>query len=445
MESSSSKADVIKPVLLKAGIPLALSVAGFIFARIIANRRLNHEVSSVEIPVSPLEPDSQEEFRGEGSHNSTSSTSGEDEEKIVASSHIMDMIRSSEIQERTAYEEEILGLRTRIEEFQKREWELERQFLRFCDIKEQESVLMELRNMLLLENFYVEFLDREISSMEAENERVQKIVMEYLRVVEQLVHWKSQNGLLQRKVKRLLRKTKGQDKLLREKDLKIEAKDAEIKRNVELLEERSNVIKKLEDEARELKSLTDQLQEQKNELSKKLELAENAHSSISKTEEERITMEDYNQLENEYEQVQKERATEIKELIYLRWCNACLRYELKRNQLLQEYIHENKDHLEEEFEGVGEMVGFKIEKQLDGQALMDQGEPCSDAATGGQVCSKRQKLLKKFKKWVDGSEKMKPKLDAKEKHESKCFGGHSVSDEVQGEHLVHARKSCSSA
>ena len=73
------------------------------------------------------------------------------------------------------------------------------------------------------------------------------------------------------------------------------------------------------------------------------------------TEEEEITIEDYNQLANEYEQVQKERAAEHKELIYLRWCNECLRYELKRYQLLQEYIQENKDHLEQEYEGVGEI------------------------------------------------------------------------------------------
>lgn len=160
------------------------------------------------------------------------------------------------------------------------------------------------------------------------------------------------------------------------------------------------------------------------------------------SEEEAVTVEEYNQLENEYEQVQEDRAAELKELIYLRWCNACLRYELKRYQLLQDYIQENKDHLEQESEEVGEIVGLRVEQQLNGPALMEQGEPCLGATTSGQVCSKRQKLLKKFKKWVEGSEKMKSKLDEKEKHESKCFGRHPVSDE--GEHLVPARRSCSS-
>ncbi|XVF55601.1 hypothetical protein PTKIN_Ptkin06aG0049100 [Pterospermum kingtungense] len=118
MESSSSKAEVIRPVFLKGGIPLTLSVAGFIYARIIAKRRVNvnHEASSVEALVSPLEIDFPEEFIGEGKRNSMSSTCGEYKEKIVTSTNIMNMIRSSEIQDRNAYEEEILSLRTRVEE-----------------------------------------------------------------------------------------------------------------------------------------------------------------------------------------------------------------------------------------------------------------------------------------------------------------------------------------
>ncbi|XWS55923.1 hypothetical protein CRYUN_Cryun09bG0041800 [Craigia yunnanensis] len=98
MENSSSKAEVIKPVLLKAGIPIALSPAGVIYAKIIAKRRINPGASSIESPVSPLETYSLEEFRGEGSLNSTFSTCGEDEEQIGTIIHFMNLIRSSEIQ-----------------------------------------------------------------------------------------------------------------------------------------------------------------------------------------------------------------------------------------------------------------------------------------------------------------------------------------------------------
>lgn len=153
---------------------------------------------------------------------------------------------------------------------------------------------------------------------------------------------------------------------------------------------------------------------------------------VFKSAEEGISREEYEKLANEYEQVEKERSDELKELTYLRWCNACLRYELKRYQLLQEYIQGSKDQLEQDFEEGGDSVGFRIEEQLGSPKRV---EPRFGAAKGGEVSSKRQKLLKKFKKLVDG----------KGKHEKKCFGRLSVCDEMQDqEHVVHARNSCSS-
>ncbi|CAL2273274.1 unnamed protein product [Prunus armeniaca] len=53
MESSTSKVEVIiKPMLLKAGIPLALYVAGFICAKLMAKRSLNpKEISEADDQV----------------------------------------------------------------------------------------------------------------------------------------------------------------------------------------------------------------------------------------------------------------------------------------------------------------------------------------------------------------------------------------------------------
>ena len=64
--------------------------------------------------------------------------------------------------------------------------------------------------------------------------------------------------------------------------MKIEDTEAEILRNCDELETRSNFIRKLEEEVRELHKIMDQMQEEKNELLNKLELAENSASSISK-------------------------------------------------------------------------------------------------------------------------------------------------------------------
>lgn len=154
-------------------------------------------------------------------------------------------------------------------------------------------------------------------------------------------------------------------------------------------------------------------------------------------------MEDYDRVSNELEQLQKDRAAEVKELIYLRWSNACLRHELMKNREHQEQI-QRKDHLEIDFEGNLLVENYESEQELEGM-IMEQNGDCFDTATGEQVHSKRRKLLQRLRRWVEGSEnKGKAKLidHEKESHEVKCFRRHSVSDESE-EHL-EARRSCSS-
>ncbi|CAB4314631.1 unnamed protein product [Prunus armeniaca] len=92
---------------------------------------------------------------------------------------------------------------------------------------------------------HVEFLNREVSSIEAESQMLENLVVEYLRVLEQLEYWKSENGFLQRKVKKLLRKGRRQSQTIREQDLKLEAREAEVLRIYDALETRTKVIKKL--------------------------------------------------------------------------------------------------------------------------------------------------------------------------------------------------------
>ena len=161
-----------------------------------------------------------------------------------------------------------------------------------------------------------------------------------------------------------------------------------------------------------------------------------------------ITVEDYNQLVCELKQLQNDRSTEVQELIYLRWCNACLRHELTRmNQEHQEQLEERKNQLKLNFSGSREIEDFEFDHESDG-TISGHDEPCFDSKIGHHTHahSKRRnlKLIEKFKRWVEGSEKRKQKLDEKEEHEFKCFGKHSVSDSAEEGHLP-PRKSCSSA
>ncbi|KAH7512067.1 hypothetical protein FEM48_Zijuj12G0051100 [Ziziphus jujuba var. spinosa] len=445
MESSTSKVEIMKPMILKAGIPLALSVAGFVCAKIIARRSVAKE-SLLETQMSNSKIDSELGDEEESFHSfcSTSLPSMEYEKPMITDTNFMNSIERLENRYEPNLKEEIFGLRQRLEDLQMKECELEMKFIRFCDLKEQESLLMQLKNTLLLEMSHVELLDREISSMEAEKKRLETLVVEYLRVLEQLEFWKSKNGFLHRKVKKLLRKVRAQSSLIKEQDLQIGAKERQLFRTQDELETSRNIIKKLKDEVSELKMKFDQQQEEKNGLLEKLELAEKSPQSISKVEAEGITMEDYNRLRNELEQLQKDQAAETEELIYLRWSNACLRHELMKNQEHdQEQNQKIKvDHLELDFERNLVIENYESEQELQGMMLERNGH-CFDSPTSEQVHSKRKKLLQRLRKWVEGSEKGKEKLDEKDRHEVKCFRKHSVSEESE-EHL-QPRRSCSSA
>lgn len=158
-----------------------------------------------------------------------------------------------------------------------------------------------------------------------------------------------------------------------------------------------------------------------------------------------IKKEDYNQLVNELKQLHKDRAAEIAELTSLRWTNACLRHELMKSHE-QQQIEEQGNHLVLELERNGEIRECGLDHQKDGLVLGHGKEPCLGGAPGShQACPKRKKLLQKLKRWVEGSDNMKSKDDEKEKREIKSFGRLSVSDEADEEHLIHARRSCSSA
>lgn len=276
MESSNSKTQVIKPLFLKAGIPLALSVAGFIYARIVSRRNIISENPSLETKLDSLENfDSHEVF--------LNNSAKVDEEHMITSSQASSSNESSDLShDKASFEGELLGFRNRIEKLQERVLALETQFLQCLAMKDEEALLMEIKNKLVVEAAHVEFLDREVSSMEAEKERFENLVVEYLRILQQLKFTKLENGFLRRKVKRISKKMKEQSSLVREKDLKIEATEAEILRCYDELETRASIIKKMEDEVRELHTTVDQLQEEKNELLLKLNPAENSDTSTSK-------------------------------------------------------------------------------------------------------------------------------------------------------------------
>lgn len=135
-----------------------------------------------------------------------------------------------------------------------------------------------------------------------------------------------------------------------------------------------------------------------------------------------MTTEDENRPENEIEELKKDQE----------WSNSRIRNEFLMNQEHQNRTQQKGD-LEIDLQGNFELENHALEQELDGITLEHND----------QVCSKRKKLLKRLRRWVEGSEKEKGKVEEREKHEVKCFRRHSVAYEAE-EHL-QGRRSYSSA
>ncbi|XP_009623510.1 protein CHUP1, chloroplastic [Nicotiana tomentosiformis] len=440
MESNSTKVEMIKPVFLKAGIPIAITLTGYIIAKITTKRSSILTHSTNQENSQEIITDQHDISRDEVGLNQNLDYSEYEDDHSSTHTIYKDSAESFHFQDKCKFEEDLLSLRRRTDDIEEREHQLEARFQQYTHLKDQEIALMDMQNKLLLEINKIEFFDKEITLMEGENQRFQNMVIEYLRIMELLDLSQSENKLLHKKVKKLLKKIKEHSIVLKEQNFQLEAKETEISRNQQGLEMKDHIIKKMELHIEELKMAIEQLQEEKTGLHRKLEVGKN--SNPSKNDVEVVTVEDYKELANELEQLQKDKATEDKELIYLRWCNACLRHELMRRnqeQMEQEKNHDQELNLgEENTEIVTEFVP-KHELIMRRSSSMGHNESCLSSPINeghSNDHSKRRKLIQKFKKWVEGSDKMK--------HETNCFKRQTVSDCTE-ELMIPARKSCSSA
>lgn len=438
MESSTLKVENLKPVILKAGVPLAVSLAGLIYAWIMSKKSFSSKVSSFS-EIEPYSDTPEESF-----HNNLSSLEDEEEEPATPTYSISSVLSRSLVihdnnNNNPCLEKEITILRSQIEGLQMRELALNLQFHHYCEMKEQESMLVEIKNMLSLETARVEFLDREISLIETETMRMENFTVQYLRILEQLVYMRSENKVLQKKVQKLLRKSKAQSLLIKEQTLKIKEGE-EVQRSHDALQKRDSVINELKGEIKELQRVLVQFQEEKNELVKKLDHTAEEQAQLHRKplkyylqveveSDDVIKKEDYNKILNELEHVKKERAIEFEELIQLRRINGCLRQELMRHQ----------DHnIEVGFEGSsgGVMMQYDSEHELHCYSL-EHGNVSTSCI--GSSSSKRRRLLRRLKKWVEGSEKgrrVKPEVGV---------GGDSVSYGSEKPEVPVTPRICSSA
>ncbi|KAI3851169.1 hypothetical protein MKX03_007234 [Papaver bracteatum] len=169
----------MNPILLKDGIPITFSFASFILPIITTRKRIHSKSSSL-----------------------------------------------SQTEDETSLKHLVIS-------FQDRELEIERRFVRYCGLKEQELKFSQLQNLLELELAHVEFYKLMVEFVEADNKRFGDMVVEYLKIGGKLETANTKNCLLEMKVKKLLSASRKYVHASSKKALMLRSKEDEISRNQE--------------------------------------------------------------------------------------------------------------------------------------------------------------------------------------------------------------------
>lgn len=255
------------------------------------------------------------------------------------------------------YEQEIKRLRNMVIELREREQKLEVQLLEYYGLKEQESAVVELENQLKTNNKETKLFTLKIASLQLENQRLEKQVADHEKVVAELQTAKSRIKVLKKNLQHEVEQN-------REQILSVQKRVARLQeQEVKASADNQERVKVLEGEAEELRQSNARLQIENSELTRKLESTQILANSVLEDPEVVSSVvsnplplvviniiiltiviwlqaealnktHDCLMLENEdlkkrVEQLQEDRCADAEELVYLRWINACLRYELR--------------------------------------------------------------------------------------------------------------------
>ncbi|KAE9615415.1 hypothetical protein Lal_00048099 [Lupinus albus] len=235
---------------------------------------------------------------------------------------------------------ELERLRQLVKELEEREVKLEGELLEYYGLKEQESDIVELQRQLKMKTVEVDTLNLTINSLQAERKKLQEELKNGANRELEVARNKIKE--LQKQIQLEANHTKGQLLLLKQQVSGLQTKEeAGVKKDVEI-EKKLKAVNDLEVELVELKRKNKELQYEKRELTVKLTFAESRVTELSNMTENEMVAKAKGEVSNlrhanedlqrQVEGLQMNRFSEVEELVYLRWVNACLRYELRNYQ-----------------------------------------------------------------------------------------------------------------
>lgn len=345
---------------------------------------------------------------------------------------------------------ELERLRNLVREMEEREVKLEGELLEYYGMQEQESDIAELQKQLKMKTVEMNMLNVSINTLQAERKKLQEEIAEGATAKKELEIARNKIKELQRQIQLEANQTKGQLLLLKQQVTSLQSKEGEAVKKDSEIEKKLQSLKELEVEVMELKRKNKELQYEKRELTIKLDTSEARVAALSNmTESDMVAgaREEVNKLRHANEDLAKQveglqmnRFSEVEELVYLRWVNACLRFELrnyqtpagktsardlskslsprsqeKAKQLMLEYAGSERGQGDTDVESISSLPSSPGSEDFDSVSIDSSTSRVSNF-------SKKAGLIMKLKKWGkskdDSSALSSP---------SRSFGGNSPS------------------
>ncbi|CAJ2661160.1 unnamed protein product [Trifolium pratense] len=450
----------MKPILVNFGLALALSFAGFICSRLRITT-INHSDPN---PNSPTSGHESEVNLGQdlGAKLSTSNTVSEEEtctNELKSENSPIDLLSNSKqngdndefllpefdelvkelefeveaprlkvgsskgytVPDKDNYEQEISHLRDMVRLLQDKEQNLEFQLLEYCGLREQETVVMELQNRLKITNMEVKMFNLKAKNLQSENRRLKEQVADYAKVLAELDTAKAKIELLNKEIRCDAEQDKEQIVTLQRRVAKLqdqECKDAACDQDIKVKLQKQKV---LELEVEELRKSNSRLHTEISDLTRRFDSTQIVANDANR-ESERLRIENED-LMKKIEQLQSDRCSDLEELVYMQWINACLRYELrnyqpprsktvakdlskslspnsekKAKQLILEYADAN---------GSGSIVDFDFDQWSSSQAssITDSGEYDDFSSVDNSSAARSNtKFFSKLKRLIQGKD-----------------------------------------
>ncbi|XP_042020831.1 protein CHUP1, chloroplastic-like isoform X2 [Salvia splendens] len=360
----------ISPVLFKFGVALAFSLGGFVFTFLRSKRIMLPKPKPKSSPPSPGKADSDVgadhpplklKIPRVSSRNSMSDLSSSEGRSVGDRDgflfHELDqLVKEYDMETDDASrrksglslepnvelieedERELVSLRSKVQILEEREKILENQLLEYYGLKEQESAVLELQNRLRVHNMEAKLYNIKFESLQSDNKKLQAKVADYEKVVAELESAQAKITLLRKKLRFEAEQNKEQILRLQERVMKLQDEDSKaVEEDSETQSRERN--HRLEEELEETKRYNQSLKLENLELAQKIEsLQILAKSTLDDKEvqalkeESQILRRRNEDFRKEIDQLQADRCTDVEELVYLRWINACLRYELRNYQ-----------------------------------------------------------------------------------------------------------------